>query len=268
MISVSGKKAGFTLLELLIAVTVLVVIVGLVYGSFSSASLTMPLARADAERLRFRQILWRSFSGNLQSIYADAACLQEELQFLGENKDGGFGPADQLRFVSALPMPGATALPGILRVVSYTVTSRAETDSAIAAALPVTGSGSDTILLIREEPYQLQSQGFYNDARSASGEVFEQAVPIASMNIQYFDPSKKEWQDQWNSLEERRIPGGIWIRINFARTEEDRQADYAAGIDLNEHPDFEFMLSFPMGRNVEYPFPDFNHLRYFSDEVL
>ena len=100
------------------------------------------------------------------------------------------------------------------------------------------------------------------------GEVFEQAVPIASMNIQYFDPSKKEWQDQWNSLEERRIPGGIWIRINFARTEEDRQADYAAGIDLNEHPDFEFMLSFPMGRNVEYPFPDFNHLRYFSDEVL
>ena len=87
-------KSGFTLLELLIAMTVLVAIVGIVYSSFSSVTMTMGLARVDAERLRFRQILWRSFSQNLQSVYVDAACLQPEYGFIGENKDSGFGPAD------------------------------------------------------------------------------------------------------------------------------------------------------------------------------
>lgn len=259
--------SGFTLLELLIAVTVLVTIVGLVYGSFSSVTMTMDLARIDAERLRFRQILWRSFSHNLQSVYADAACLQQEYAFVGENKDGGFGPADSIRFVSALPMPGAAALPGIYRVVSYTVTNQAETDSVMVASLPLENENS-SILLIREEPFQLESGGFFHDAQGVAGDVFEQAVPVGSMDVQYFDSGSNEWVDAWDSLEERRLPGGIWIKINFARSDEDRQSDYAAGIDLNEHPDFEFMLSFPLGRNVEYPFPDFNHLRYLSDEGL
>ncbi|NLN94417.1 MAG: type II secretion system protein [Candidatus Hydrogenedens sp.] len=258
-------KSGFTLLELLIAMTVLVAIVGIVYSSFSSVTMTMGLARVDAERLRFRQILWRSFSQNLQSVYVDAACLQPEYGFIGENKDSGFGPADTLRFVSALPMPGAGALPGIYRVVSYTVTNRAETDSAIAASLPLESENSN-ILLIREEPFQLESQGFFHDAQGVTGDVFEQAVPVASMDVQYFDSGSNEWVDDWDSSEERRLPGGVWIKVNFARSDEDRHADYAAGIDLNEHPDFEFMMSFPLGRNVEYPFPDFNHLRYLSDE--
>jgi prepilin-type N-terminal cleavage/methylation domain-containing protein len=256
---------GFTLLELLIAVTVLVAIVGIVYGSFSSLIMTMSLARVDAERLRFRQILWRSFSQNLQSVYVDAACLQSEYGFIGENKDSGFGPADTLRFISALPMPGANALPGINRVVTYTVSNRAETDSALVASIALEDENSN-ILLIREEPFQLESQGFFHNAQGVAGDVFEQAVPVASMNIQYFDSGSKEWVDEWDSLEARCLPGGIWVKINFARSSDDRQADYAAGIDLNENPDFELMLAFPMGRNVEYPFPDFNHLRYLSED--
>lgn len=265
--SESGRR-GFTLLELLIAILILAVIVGIVYGSFSSVTTTMDMARAAAERLRFRQIVWRNFSGNLQGVYVDSACLQAEYQFLGENGDGAFGPADKLRFASSLPMPGARSLPGVSKVVTYELVDRNETSSEVAGLLPVDEERPGSVLLITEKPLRLESEDFVSQNDDSLLEINEQAVPVASMDILYFDGSRNEWVEEWDSMEERRLPGGIWVKINFPRSEEERAETLRSGIDLTENPDLEIMSSFPLGRDVEFPFPDFNHLRFTDNEEL
>jgi len=261
-------RGGFTLLELLIAILILAVIVGIIYGSFSSVTNTMDMARGAAERLRFRQIVWRNFSGNLQGVYVDAACLQPEYQFLGENGDGAFGPADTLRFSASLPMPGARSLPGVSKVVTYALVDRNEAGSEVASLLPPDEERPGSILLISEKPLRLESGDFVSENDDSLSETNEQAVPVASMDILYFDGTRNEWVEEWDSMSERRLPGGIWVKINFPRSEEERAETVQAGIDLTENPDLEIMSSFPLGRDVEYPFPDFNNLRFTDNEEL
>lgn len=262
------RREGFTLLELLIAILILAVIVGIIYGGFSSVTNTMDVARGAAERLRFRQIVWRNLSGNLQGVYVDAACLQPEYQFLGENGDGAFGPADTLRFSASLPMPGARSLPGVSKVVTYALVDRSEAGSEVASLLPLDEERPGSILLISEKPLRLESGDFVSENDDSLSETNEQAVPVASMDILYFDGTRNEWVEEWDSMAERRLPGGIWVKINFPRSEEERAETVQAGIDLTENPDLEIMSSFPLGRDVEYPFPDFNNLRFTDNEEL
>jgi prepilin-type N-terminal cleavage/methylation domain-containing protein len=262
------SASGFTLLELLIAIMILAILVGIVYSSFASVTSTMEMARDAADRLRFRQIVWRSLSTNLQSIYVDAGCLQSEYQFLGENKDGGLGPADSLRYTSSLPLPGAGALPGISKIITCQVVDRNEVDSEVVNSVPYDEERPGSILMIHEEPLKLESQDFVTETQNAEWDVYEQAVPVASMDILYFDGLQKEWVEEWDSLAQRRLPGGITVKINFPRSEEERAEAFKAGIDLQKNPDLEITMSLPLGRDVEFPFPDFNNLRLNPDDML
>ncbi len=259
---VSASIHGFTLLELLIAISVLVIIVGLVYASFYSVTSTMALARDSADRLRFQQIVWRNLSSNLQGVYADAGAIQPEYQFLGESGDGPFGPADSLRFATSLPLPGARSLPGLSKVVTYELVDYTDVSDTVAAAIPYDESRPGNILMIREEPLQLESQDFVARVSDAQWDTYERAIPVASMDIQYYDGVQQEWVDQWDSLEERRLPGGVWIKINFTRNEDEHREAMQRGINPDEHPDLEILMALPPGRDVEFPFPDFNHLRF------
>lgn len=263
-----GSQSGFTLLELLVSVTVLIIIVGLVQLSFYSVTNTMALARDGADRLRFQQIVWRNLSVNLQGVYADAGSIQPEYQFLGEDGEGPYGPADTLRFATSLPLPGARSLPGLSKVVTYELVDRNEVSDIVADALPYDESRPGSILMIREEPLQLESQDFVSRTSDGQWDTYERAVPVASMDIQYYDGNQQEWVEQWDSLEERRLPDGIWLKINFPRNEEERREEMQRGINSTEHPDLEVMMALPLGRNVEYPFPDFNHLRFEAYEEL
>ena len=255
-------------MELLIAVTILVVIVGIVYTTFVSVTNSIAIARDSADRLRFKQIVWRNFSANLQGVYTDSGCIQPEYQLLGESTDGAYGPADTLRFATSLPIPGPASLPGISKWVTYELMDRSEVSETIASSLPYDDERSGGVLVIREEPLQLQSDDFVATTSDAQWDIFERAIPVASMDIQYYDGVSQEWQETWDSIEERRLPGGVWVRINFPRTEEEKDEDYRNGINPDEDPDLEIMMAFPLGRNVEYPFPDFNHLRVVETEEI
>lgn len=264
----SCRTGGFTLLELLIAVVILTIIVGIVYGSFTAVTDTMDTARSAADRVRFKQVVWRNLSNNLGGVYTDAACLQPEYQLLGENQEGPFGPADTVRFATSLPMMGARSLPGVSKLVTYKVADRNEVSKEIADSIPYDEERPGNILLIREEPLQLESVGFASQVQDAQWDIYEQAVPVASMDILYYDGVQNEWAEDWDSLDRRRLPGGIWVKINFPRSEEERQEAFQSGIDLQQNPDLEIMMSFPLGRDVEFPFPDFNRMRLDPDAAL
>jgi len=253
---------GFTLMELLISITVLTILVGLIYGSFASITNTMNIARDNADLLRYRQVVWRSLTTNLQAVYADSACLQPDYQFLGETKNGAYGSADSLRFVAALPMPGSQSLPGVIKVVSYTLSDYAAVSPELLAGMTLDDDRPGGVLVIREEPLQLESSDFVTRAGDPKWAVYERAVPVASIKIQYYDQVQNEWREEWDSTTEQRLPGGVWFQINFPRTREEREEELRQGINALEHPDLEYITFLPLGRGVELPFPDFNHMRF------
>lgn len=262
-----AKAAGFTLLELLVAVTVLVILVALVQGAFVSVTESMASARESADLLLLRQMLHRSLSGNLSSVHIDAAGLVEAHQFLGENGDGGYGPADTLRFCTSLPMPGAFSLPGVLKSVEYRLVPESEVDQA---ATGYTGGDPDRpgmALLITESPVQRVEglSGAVSGADSLPQSV--RAVPAASFDAQYFDGRKEEWVDDWDSLAERQLPWAVWVRVNFPKSRDEASDAAQAGVNPLESADLEVIVPLMAGAGVDAPFMDFNHVMVTGDEL-
>jgi prepilin-type N-terminal cleavage/methylation domain-containing protein len=265
---IHGKRAcGFTILELLVAVSVLTVVVGIVYESFASVLDSTEMARAQAEQLRFRQFLWRHLNQNVASAYSDAACMSPEYQFLGTDQEGPTGPADSLRFCTSLPMDGPNALPGVLKVVSYEVTggSDAEGGGSMLGAASIDQGAEDatqgTVLIIREEPLLLESGEMDSVPAEMDYPVNELKIPIASMDLQYYDGNADEWLPEWDSITEGRMPWAVQIKINFQRTEEEAEADAQSGINSAEEPDLNLTIPFPAGGGVVDQFMDVNHRR-------
>jgi len=263
---VERRKAGFTLLELLVAITVLCIVVAIVYEGFVSVTDASAMARENAEQLRFQQFLWRTISTDLTSIYSDPGCEQPEYQLLGTDQNGAFGPADSLRFCTALEMSGPAALPGVLKVVTYELS-----DEYTAEGGP--GLGRFTIdenpgeeraelqLIIREEPLTLQGMDMDGEMKDTSEAARELKVPIQSLDIEYYDGDLEEWVTEWDSVAQTRLPWAIRVKINFARTTEESEADARSGIDPQESPDLDMTVALPVGMGVLDQFIDPNHRR-------
>ena len=108
---------GFTLIEVMIAVSLLVIITAIVYGTFSSVATSMETAQTATEELRLRQFLSRYLTQNLSQAYPDwqpgAAMRLSDTQGLpgfgngvegrGNNQQAGA----QAAFASQTPAQGA-----------------------------------------------------------------------------------------------------------------------------------------------------------------
>jgi prepilin-type N-terminal cleavage/methylation domain-containing protein len=272
-------RHGFTLVELLIAILVLTVITGIVYTSFISVADTTAAARESAVTLRLQQQLWRVLTVNLNAVYIDSACAQPEYQFLGENLDGPFGPADRLTFCSALPVSGPAALPGERRIVTLEVVEDAEnTDAGATLAIDMPAAREQQqYLLIHEAPLVLESAPLGSEMElddevnpaAVTDEVLAQAVeasrerriPIHTLNFLYYSYQKEEWVEAWDSFAEQALPWAIRVQVNFPKTGDEIDALARQGIDLQENPDLDLLLPLPMGAGTTQSFIDLNHFR-------
>jgi prepilin-type N-terminal cleavage/methylation domain-containing protein len=258
------RPRGFTLLELLVAITVLTIIVGIVFATFASVTDTMAIARDNADRMSYRMALRRNLTENLGAVYADAAGTREEFQLAGTDESGSYGPADTLRFCTSLPMPGAYALPGVMKVVDYRLVSSSDIDAAATGYPGDDPERPGMALQITESP--LAHEEGIEGAVSGSDQLpmVQLAMPVASFDVLYFDGLTQEWTQDWDSLSEQRLPWAVWVRVNFPRSEEELAADNAAGVDLTETPDVDVMAAIAPGAGVEGPFLDLNHARPLS----
>ncbi len=255
------RARGFTLLELLVAISVLTLVVGIVYATFASVTDSMAMARDSADRMSYRMALRRNLTENLGAVYADAAGNREEFQLVGTDESGQYGPADTLRFCTSLPMPGAYALPGVMKLVQYRLVASSDVDAAATGYPGDDPERPGMALQITESP--LAYEEGVEGAVSGSDQLpmVQRAIPVASFDVLYFDGLSQEWKQDWDSLSEQRLPWAVWVRVNFPRSEEERATDSAAGVDLTETPDVEVMASIATGAGVQGPFLDLNHAR-------
>jgi len=246
-------NAGFTLIELMLAIAILVVVVSMVYASFSSVTTTMGVSRVNSEELRLRQFLQRSFQNNFASVYADQGLGLPGYQFIGLNEDSADGPVDSIRFASSASMMGGLALPGDLKEVRYEVLGvegrigdfslQDDTDEDTGPQLRAT----ETPLAVAN---LMAAAGEVDDpARDAENDLGFDAptwtVPIRTFDVRYFDGG--DWVDEWDTEVVGRVPWSVHIKINFARTDEQIELEQDENIDIEEDPDFEMVISLPAG---------------------
>jgi len=267
----AATTRGFTMLEVLVAVTILAMICTIVFSSFSSVVTTSEFARESAAQTRFQAYIHASFRENMASIYSDPSCMQIPYSLLGEDEGGGGGDADSLEFCTSLPMPGATALPGVLRRVKYELVSENEAEGGIAGTMTIDGSaGGRTLLEISESPLLLDGgdDELAMDESAMEDEALVRSVPVQSMNIRYYDIEAEDWVDSWDSIDLKRMPWAIEVSINLSRTREELQSLYGQGVDLNEEPDLRMTFPVPLGAGTLRQFIDPNHISSRAFEEL
>jgi len=252
--------AGFTLLELMVAIVAVTLMSGIVYAGFATVVDTGQMARDNAERLRVRQLLWRSFSTNLSSVYVDPAIENPSYEFLGEDND----QQDVLQFVTSLPMPGANALPGVLRTVRYEVLTESEADAESSDDEFTIDEYFDEekeelLLRITESALSTGEESLGEFTGQYENATVERSVSVGSMDIKYYDGEEEDWVDEWSSMTTFRLLWAVHIKINFAKTEDEIAGDAALGIDPEEEPDLNFYLAIPVGAGSVAAFPDVNH---------
>ena len=258
------NRRGFTLIEVLIAISILSVIVLVLYASFSSVINTMEAARVSSEEMRLRMFLQRSFRSNFTSVFADPTIESEVFRFVGVDDETDDGPNDNVRFVSVNTLMGGRALPGDLKEVRYGTIGDDESEfnpidfdedlgplyddqrKLEAVETPIFGSNAQEL---DEETGFLKPA---EDEESIMGAddlpVFESpswSVPIRTVDLTYFDGL--EWVDEWDSQLVGRLPWCVRIRLNFARTDAEIEEEKREGIDIIEYPDFDMVIPLPSG---------------------
>jgi prepilin-type N-terminal cleavage/methylation domain-containing protein len=269
----AGNSTGFTLIEVLIAMTILVIITGTVYASFSSVVSSVETTRVFAEEMRLRQFLQRSFNTNFSTAYVNGdneAYNSQFFQFVGVNGTDSHGHADSVRFVSSAPIVGGGALPGDLKEVKYEILSSEDESQKLFDDDEDQAQPEDEQLSFRDHMLQcletpIQQGNVQSLDSGASDTTAVQAddsyiapmwtVPIQSFDILFFDG--QEWLEEWDSEAVGHMPWAVHIRIAFAKPEAMREADKEAGFNVNDDPDIELIIPVPPGIGVTLDQRDF-----------
>lgn len=249
------RLKGFTLLELLIAFAIMSVIVLIVYIGLDSVSKGTDMARLMGERARVQRYLMNYFMETLSSIYIDPSYRESGYRFVGTNGSGPYGPSDTLRFCTSLPMPGPYALPGMRRVVSLWMDENSgENGNMSRFAVDVYGLSNNApyYLVINESPLVLDEESGVG-LELDSLPVNEVRVPLASLDIRYFDPVKMDWVEEWDSQSLQLMPWAVHIVAKLFN-------EYGE-VEPDDIPDLDFVVPLPVSAGTVQPMDDPNHFR-------
>jgi len=246
-------SGGFTLMEILVAITVLAIIVAIVYGSFSSVINATDMARLSADELRLRQFLARQFNINFTSVYADVELLNEHFAFVGISETGTDGPLDSVEFCSVSPLMGGVSPPGVVKRVRYAGATGNDSGMTLGTLVTDAGEQDGSQLAATESLVFEAAQTSVNDTDLESSEPAMEfgdmdspgwAVPIQSVDFSYFDGV--DWIEDWDSVSMGRLPWAIRARINFAKSREEQEAAESR-YSAFQQCDFEMVIPIPIG---------------------
>ena len=154
-------KNGFTLIEMMVAMSILVILTGSLYTCFISVVDSAEIARSSIEGLRVQEFLREHFNNNLSAVHASPV---GEYALIGEDESGAYGPADTLSFTTTLPTSGALSLPGIVKTVEYKIDEPSFEDEGGFKTFTIDAPAEDeemesVMMFITERPLVLGEDG-------------------------------------------------------------------------------------------------------------
>jgi general secretion pathway protein J len=194
------RRRGFTLIEIMVAVSVLAMVSTLVYGSFRGTFKTKAAIEAQAGRYRTVRIalerLSREVSQAFLSQNEDTGQAERRTLFVGQHKSD----VDELRF-------------------SYFGHQRLYQDADEADTAQVVYYGarsredSRRMNLVRRETRRLG----HVRAENAPGEVDILCDDVVRLKLEYWDSRDKQWREDWKTTtadgQPDRLPGRVKITL-------------------------------------------------------
>jgi len=205
---------GFTLIEVLIAMTLLSVLVVLLFSSLRTAAESWNVGERKVAEVNTKAVVYQFFKHHLTSI-RPLPMLNDEQNFLPENQQVFQGFPQSLRFVAALP--AASARKGLQ---IFTIALDPENQST---------------LLVTLRPYRQTDADV--DVEPVRPEVLLEN--ITGLRFSYFgkteDVADQMWRDEWRIAD--RLPRLIKISIRL--------------VDGSYWPDMVFPLKISQATNAE-----------------
>jgi prepilin-type N-terminal cleavage/methylation domain-containing protein len=207
-------RRGFTLLEVMVALTILSTVVMLVYQVLQSSVRGQEMVRRDLREPKivnailgqvfrdFRYLYWDGFAGNAG--------------FVGRNRDVAGKDADTVDFVTARPSRTAH---------TFDDAARDEIPSPITEvgyALRANDKNSDWLELWRREDW-------YVDGEPTKGGKYSLIYDkVKKFNLQYFpipeENTDNKGTEEWDSRAKGKLPYAIVLELQFDVDEQDPKA--------------------------------------------
>ena len=180
--SLRRRSAGFTLIEIMLAVAILAILTTLMWSAFSQASRNKKRVEAAQERTHtVRTALLRM-------------AREIEMTFLSESNEPD-ATLPRTQFIAA-SRPDVDELWLTAFAHQRLRGGSAEGDTSIIGYFGARDPDDRRILnLMRRESRRLVSR----DPREVPGETYIVCPDIVRLKLTYYDYRKKEWRDEWNS---------------------------------------------------------------------
>jgi len=197
---------GFTLLEVLIAVTILVIITGIVYSTFSYTITSVEIAREKSISNQTARIILDQMSKEFESAYIPQGSEDPDvsLGMIGVNREIDGRPADTIHFTTLSgTSAGNNNIETDLCEVGYSVDTKEDEQT-----LEFEEEGQSLSLFRRED-------NLIDDSITDGGATYQMSDNIAELNIAYKDIDGNEFEE-WSTLEGQQkdmLPCVITIRL-------------------------------------------------------
>jgi len=197
----AASDHGFTLIEVLISLSITAVIVSLLYGTFRTTIQSAQDIDKQAEAYRISRVVFYQLAKDIRMIYQKTAKQQIEsdppfgaLSFKAKDdvqlEEGDIYPADTLYFTTLSFQP-------------------------VSKGIPLSGQA--------EVSYSLSKQVLTRNARfREKGITNDLAESVLGLNFRFFDEKKKEWVDEWEPQEA--LPQAIEIELTVKASESESPA--------------------------------------------
>jgi len=184
--------AGFTLLEIVISVAILVVILTIVYNTFNSSIKAFSAMENQGDAYAQARIVLNRMSEEIGSIYFSTQNPKTGLPktgLLGEDRDEDDLPFDALHFTS-------------LSHIRWVKDSRESELCEIGYYLEKDNETGESFLFRRED-------WNVDGTLEEGGRPLELAEGVDGLNFRYYDG--KEWADEWDSRITGTLPKAVEI---------------------------------------------------------
>jgi len=229
-----NRSAGLTLLEVVIAVSILSVMIALNYKVIMGIVKAKSIVDDQRDGIYIANSVLTRIARELQLAVKTGSIVQCDQSappasgnppiFLGEQKnEGGRGRGDTLTFLAKEAgqyVPDGGTHSGLVQI-----TYRAEPDPDQKDAK------NATLLLVRDEVPSSKNQ----QRACASAIRFPITKNLVSLEFQYFDKRNNEWLPEWAGPRAFTLPSIVQFKVGL-RTEEGTSQTYTSAVAIRSSP--------------------------------
>jgi general secretion pathway protein J len=220
-----SSQAGFTLIEVTLALAILAFLTTIMWGSFSQTATNKRAIEAAQDRMHTVRVALFRMAREIEMAYKSGhenpGAIEKRTFFVGTSK----GDVDELSFSTfAHQRLRAGLAEGDTSVVTYS----GERDPDDRRVLN----------LMRRETRRLQAE----DPKTIAGESYVLCPDVARVKFAYYDYKKKEWESDWSTLNasgNQYLPTHVRITLTVV-DENGREVTYStdARVQMTENVDY------------------------------